>query len=167
MDLLSRDSLAAFDPIAVMTLLCGREQAARLAARELVILRCSAPPREVNTDSKLAIAEYRAARLQLLEWFITQQGLPVRALIDPPHQTDETCETYCPVCGAQFRLSEGVCPDCPDVLLQPLGDPSASARLALSAATSRILTSQTSVTTPPSSCIPYLKGQHHHEQQNG
>jgi hypothetical protein len=120
MDLLSRDSLAAFDPIAVTALLCDREQAAHLAARELVILRFSLPPQEVNTDSKLAIAEYRAARLQLLESFVAQQGLPVQAFIDPPAQTDETCKTYCPVCGAQFKRATGVCSDCPSILLQPL-----------------------------------------------
>jgi hypothetical protein len=122
MDLLSRDSLEAFDPIAVATVLCGREQAARLAARELVILRYSVP-QEVHTDSRATVAEYRAASLQLLESFVTQQRLPVRAFIDPPAQPDQTCETYCPACGVQFRLSEGVCPDCPNIFLQPLRRP--------------------------------------------
>jgi hypothetical protein len=120
MDLLSRSSLAAFDPIAVTTVLCGREQGARLAARELVILRYSLAPQEVDTDSRMAIAEYRVARLHLLESFITQQGLLVQAFVDPPAQPDGVCETYCPVCRAQFKLSEGVCPDCPNILLQPL-----------------------------------------------
>jgi hypothetical protein len=119
MDLLSRDCLAAFDPIAVTTVLCGREQAACLAAREMVILRCGTP-QELGTTSRVMIAEYRAARLQLLESFVAQQGLPVQAFIDPPSQTDETCETYCPACGAQFRRADGVCPDCPNILLQPL-----------------------------------------------
>ena len=84
MDLLSRDCLATFDPIAVATALCGSEAGARLAARELIILRCAVTTQGVDSDSKGAIAEYRAARLQLLESFVTQQGLPVQALIDPP-----------------------------------------------------------------------------------
>jgi hypothetical protein len=166
MDCLSRDAMAAFDPIAVTALLCGHERSACLAARELIILRCGIAPQNLDFTAGPAITEYRAARHQLLESFATQLKLPVQAFMDPPVQADNACKTYCPVCRAQFRLSEGVCPDCPDVFLQVLGDPSASRRLA-PAATSRTPTSQRSVTVPPASCIPLLKGHHHHEQQNG
>ena len=121
MDLVLRDSLAAFDPIAVTAVLCGRDVAAHLAAYELVTLRFSTTPQEVGAGS--AIGEYRVARLRLLESFIAQHDLAVQALIDAPARTDDTCETYCPVCRAQYRLASGVCPDCPDMPLQPLNQP--------------------------------------------
>lgn len=120
MDLLSRECLATFDPIAVATVLCGCEAGARLAAGELIILRCTVTPQGVDSDSKGAMNEYRAARVQLLEWFITQHALPVQAFIDPPAPSDESCLTYCPVCRSQFRLPEGACHDCTGILLQPL-----------------------------------------------
>jgi len=112
-DLLTRNSLAAFDPIAVATALCSPEKAARLALTEIAILRYGVLPQESD------IAEYRAARLELLDSFVKKQGLPVQELIGP-RQAETCCQTYCPACAAQFRLVEGVCPDCRDIVLQPL-----------------------------------------------
>jgi len=120
MDLLSRDSLAAFDPIAVTTVLCSSEEGARLAAREVIILRCGVMPEDMDSDSRAVLAAYRAARLRLLESFIARQALPMQPFTDPPKRCDETCETYCPACGVQFRLLEGICPDCQNIVLQPL-----------------------------------------------
>jgi hypothetical protein len=166
MDYISRDTLAAFDPIAVTALLCGHERSARLAAMELTSLRYGIAPQDVELAVRSAISEYRAARRQLLEYFAVQLKLPVKAFMDPPVRSDKASKTYCPICRAQFRLSEGVCPDCPDVLLHALGDQNAGAGPA-PASTSQVLAAKESVTTHPPFCIPSLKGQHHHERKNG
>lgn len=161
MDYISRDTLAAFDPIAVTALLCGHERSACLAARELTSLRYGIAPQDADLAVRSAISEYRAARRQLVESFAAQLKLPVQAFMDPPAQSDKASKTYCPICRAQFRLSEGVCPDCPDVLLHSLGDQSPAGQAP--ASTSQVLAAKESVTTQPAFCIPSLKGQHHHE----
>jgi hypothetical protein len=122
MDLLSYDFLSAFDPVAVAAVLCGKEQAARLAAKEWVVLRYTTVPAEADAASIEAIDEYRAARLHLLESFSAQHGLPLRAITEPPAPSDGRCKTYCPCCGAQYTLSDGLCTGCPNMVLQPLGN---------------------------------------------
>ena len=81
---------------------------------ELTSLRYGIAPKDVGFAVRSAISEYRAARRQLLESFAVQLKLPVKAFTDPPVRSDNASKTYCPICRAQFRLSEGVCPDCPE-----------------------------------------------------
>jgi len=85
MDLLSKTFLSVFDPIAVLRALCGKQEAAKRVAKELIILRCSMQPSETDSLHPEAAAESRGARIQQLEMFSAEQNLPLRPFLDRPH----------------------------------------------------------------------------------
>jgi len=119
-DLLTSDVLRRYDPIAVTTVLCGKEDGAKLLASEMVHLRFRAIDSCSDGACHQAMEEYRCVRMQLLELFAIDQGFSLSDLAERPPAAHHGARTYCPGCRAQYRLPEGLCTDCSGMILQPL-----------------------------------------------
>jgi hypothetical protein len=106
-DVLLRDLLCAFHPLAVARVIMNEKEFQIEAERELrqsIYLRRSAGAAE---GMQLA-----------LEAFIRDAGLnPDELLKAPLPQSPNSC-AYCPLCLSQFVINEGECPDCIGVQLQ-------------------------------------------------
>jgi hypothetical protein len=118
-DLISYRLLSIYDPIAVAMVLRGKDDAGKLATREMLALRYGSAS-ALDEPACAAITEYRQVRLSLLERFCSQRQLPVASWDSQPNADNPSCLTYCPCCGVQYMLSEGFCADCADIVLQPL-----------------------------------------------
>jgi hypothetical protein len=114
MDLVSYDLLEPYDPILCVATIGSKRAASRLAAKEYLNLKHRAPP-----DSP-ALQAYRGARLAALERMDQREKLGLSNLIHPPAAMDARSRSYCPHCGAQYYQQQGICTDCPEILLQPL-----------------------------------------------
>ena len=108
-DVLLRDLFCAFHPLAVASVLLSKEDARAQAERNL---RQSL----FRTDRDAASSD--AAMRRALESFLAKNGMPREELLRPPRRESQNCQTYCPLCLAQFVLAEGECPDCGDVQLK-------------------------------------------------
>jgi hypothetical protein len=118
-ELLSYHFLKDYDPIAVAAVLCTKEDAARLAVTEMVNLQYASGP-SAGDSICTALKEHRQSRLALIQSFCAQQNISIDFWNSPPNPESKDSLTYCPACGVQYRLSEGVCVDCKNILLQPL-----------------------------------------------
>jgi hypothetical protein len=112
--------LAGYDPIAVIAGLAGKDVAARLAIRELVRLRYISTPATFDEQMAAAISEYKQTRIDMIESFCSEHDIPIAGWQLAPSADDMECITYCPCCRAQYRIAEGTCVDCRNVMLQPL-----------------------------------------------
>ncbi len=108
-DVLLRDLFCAFHPLAVSCVLLSKEDARAQAERNL---RQSL----FRTDRDAASSD--AAMRRALESFLAKNGIAREELLRPPRRESQNCQTYCPLCLAQFVLAEGECPDCGDVQLK-------------------------------------------------
>jgi len=108
-DVLLRDLFCAFHPLAVASVLLSKEDARAQAERNL---RQSL----FRTDGDASSSD--AAMRRALESFLAKTGIPREELLRPPRRESQNCQTYCPLCLAQFVLAEGECPDCGDVQLK-------------------------------------------------
>jgi hypothetical protein len=108
-DVLLRDLFCAFHPVAVGCVLLSKEESRVLAERNLrqSLFRMDGDP----TSSDAAIR-------RALESFLMKIGMPPEELLNAPQRESDNCQTYCPLCLAQFVLAEGECPDCGDVQLK-------------------------------------------------
>jgi len=119
-EIISYHLLSIYDPIAVAAAVCGPDDAARLAVREMVRLQYGSDPSAFEDQTCAAIAEYQQSRLRLIESFCAEQDIPIGDWRSAPSAESAECLTYCPSCGVQYRLAEGVCTDCTSVVLQPV-----------------------------------------------
>jgi hypothetical protein len=108
-DVLLRDLFCAFHPLAVGCVLLSKGKSRAQAERTL---RQSL----FRTDDDATSSE--AAMRRALEAFLVKIGMPSQELLNAPQRESENCQTYCPLCLAQFVLAEGECPDCGDVQLK-------------------------------------------------
>ena len=118
MDKLSRDALHEYSSVVVAPALCGLETATPLLRHHLVDLNSRSDVIEHNESSPLAA--------QCAEWFgqmlavemeLALDGLEV-AVLKPPQPDDETMDSYCPKCHAQFgKATSAYCTECPNVQL--------------------------------------------------
>ena len=108
-DVLLRDLFCTFHPLAVACVLLSKGDARAQAERNL---RQSL----FRTDQDAASSD--AAMRRALESFLAKTGIPREELLCPPRRESQNCQTYCPLCLAQFVLAEGECPDCGDVQLK-------------------------------------------------
>jgi len=108
-DALLRDLFCAFHPLAVGSVLLSKGEFRVQAQRNL---RQSLFRRHGDTTSS------DAPMRRVLESFLLKTGMPPEELLSPPLRESENCQTYCPLCLAQFVLAEGECPDCGDVQLK-------------------------------------------------
>jgi hypothetical protein len=118
-DVLLRDLFCAFHPLAVGCVLLSRGDFRIQAERNLrqSLFR-------TDGDANFSDAPMRRA----LESFLMKIGMPPEELLIAPLRESENCQTYCPLCLAQFVIAEGECPDCGDIQLKkfPISPESAS-----------------------------------------
>jgi hypothetical protein len=108
-DALLRDLFCAFHPVAMGHVLLSKAESRVQAERTLrhSLFR-------TNQDATSSDAAMHRA----LESFLAETGMPPEELLSPPHRESENCQTYCPLCLAQFVLAEGECPDCGEIQLK-------------------------------------------------
>jgi hypothetical protein len=68
-ELISYQLLSIYDPVAITAVLCGKDEAAKLAAKEIAVLRYSAGPSDTDNMTLECVREYRRSRIALLESF--------------------------------------------------------------------------------------------------
>jgi len=110
-DLLLRDLFCAFHPVAVGHVLMSNKESRAQAER---LLRQAVFRSDQSADSS------DASMRRALENFLKKNEMPREELLQAPKRESENCQTYCPLCLAQFVLAEGQCPDCGDVPLKKL-----------------------------------------------
>ena len=108
-DTLLRDLFCAFHPVAVGYVLLSKKESRVLAERNL---------RQSLFRMDWHITSSDAPMLRVLQAFLMKIGMPPEALLNAPQRESENCQTYCPLCLAQFVLTEGECPDCGEVTLK-------------------------------------------------
>jgi hypothetical protein len=118
-DLISYRLLSSYEPIAVAAVLCGEKAAARLAIKEMAVLRYGAVRSQVDEPVFAALKEHRETRCSAVQAFCSQQGVPISGWDSQPTAESGECKTYCPSCGIQYTLAAGIC-DCNNIVLQPL-----------------------------------------------
>jgi hypothetical protein len=102
-DALLRDLFCAFHPLAVGHVLLSKEEyrvQAEWHFRQALF----------RMDWNLSSSD--APMLRVLQAFLMKIGVPPEELLNAPQRESENCQTYCPLCLAQFVLAEGECPDC-------------------------------------------------------
>jgi len=121
-DLVSRERLSAFDPLAIASVLCQRPDFGKLARR--VICDLQHPIRIALPDEDAAAAErwHRTALEDTLTEFLRESGMDVSALVKPPSPQDESCQSYCPRCECQYAVPAGECRDCEGIRLMPFSN---------------------------------------------
>lgn len=108
-DVLLRDLFCDFHPVAVGYVLLSKTESRIQAERTL---RQSLFRMEGDATSS------DAAMRRVLQAFLMKHEMPPEELLSPPKRESGNCQTYCPLCLAQFVLPEGECPDCGDVPLK-------------------------------------------------
>jgi hypothetical protein len=108
-DVLLRDLFCDFHPVAVGYVLLSKTESRIQAERTL---RQSLFRMDWNLTSS------DAAMRRVLQAFLLKHEMPPEELLIPPQRESGNCQTYCPLCLAQFVLPEGECPDCGDVHLK-------------------------------------------------
>lgn len=108
-DVLLRDLFCAFHPVAVGYVLLSKTESRIQAERNLRLSLFRIDSDAASSDSVMR---------RVLQAFLAKIEMPPEELLRPPHRESENCQTYCPLCLAQFVLPEGQCPDCGDVHLK-------------------------------------------------
>jgi hypothetical protein len=113
-DLLGRNLLEEFHPIAVAHVLCRPERFREFARETLQDLRHPFFPSAPTNDTASVRTEewFRDEIIAAVETTVRQAGLDPAKLAAPPEASDPSHQSYCPRCGAQFVRAEGTCADC-------------------------------------------------------
>ena len=129
-DVLSRELLSAFQPLAVAWVLCSPELF-RPFVRHLLLdlehpMQPVCPP-TANDVQRQAVSAFHQRLHTALRDFLTRQQQDPTELTRPLAPEDPSCLTYCPRCEGQFLLPAGVCENCGGLTLlafipQPLSD---------------------------------------------
>lgn len=108
-DVLLRDLFCDFHPVAVGYVLLSKTESRIQAEQNLRQSLFRMDSDATSSDSVMR---------RVLQAFLAKIEMPPEELLRPPHRESENCQTYCPLCLAQFVLPEGECPDCGDVHLK-------------------------------------------------
>lgn len=129
-DELSRDLLAAFDPVAVAKALCSRTEFEKLTARVIRALEhpLPTPSPGPQNDAALTEAYFRAELRRALDAMLLEASEDPAYLSEVPERDSPDCHSYCPRCQAQYTEGAGTCADCPGLALQPFPDDAALPR---------------------------------------
>jgi hypothetical protein len=113
-DVLRRPLLEDFHPLAAAAVLASRDHFKAFARHVLLDLRHPILPAcpSNNLQAVATEREFRETLCLAAEEFVQSAGCSVKELLQPPQRTDPTHASYCPRCGAQFVVREGVCADC-------------------------------------------------------
>jgi hypothetical protein len=125
-DLLSRQLLETFHPLAVVKVFCTQNllaQFARTVLRELHYPALPLCPRSEPTAQRTEQFWRSLVRTEV-ESCLNRWHLKPAELLLPPLPTDSTCLSYCPRCQAQFTSASGECADCGGLPLLPFSSKS-------------------------------------------
>jgi hypothetical protein len=120
-DLLGRNLLESFHPLAVAQVLCGPGQFRQFGRDVLRDLRhpFGAPVEAANTTPATQTEEFfRKLVTKRVEALLESAGIHAAQLLEAPAKSDPSHRSYCPRCGAQFVNIEGHCHDCGGVPLE-------------------------------------------------
>lgn len=118
-DVLTKNLLARFSPVAVASVLEGPDERPFVRA---FVLDLQYPLKHEITDAKA---------VETIDWMNAQQLRSCLSLIERvdrfngvlgPTEREGDSVSYCPRCGVQFVVDEGDCPDCPGVELVAFAD---------------------------------------------
>jgi len=121
-DALSRPLLEAYHPLTVAKALCPEERfknMARSCWRELNFPALPVCP-EGEPIAQETERYSRGVLQKTVEEFLRESGIDPASLLPPPTPADETCQSFCPRCLAQFTTRDGLCGDCGGLRLEPL-----------------------------------------------
>ncbi|WP_437194447.1 hypothetical protein [Planctomicrobium sp. SH527] len=119
----SRHVLQDFDPLVIAAYFCSDDVFFRLAQRRLLSLQSPTAeerPGEENARASQVFLDSRARMLTVVQELITQRGISVSELLEPPLR-DPDAESYCPRCRGQYVSGVRTCPQCTGISLQPFG----------------------------------------------
>jgi hypothetical protein len=103
---LARDLFTGFDPLPLAALLLKKGSFLELARAELHGAGFAAG--QGDEDWKHYWTERRKAVLRLLDRFEVSEPEALKA----PARLDAAAESWCPVCGTEYRAQNGACDDC-------------------------------------------------------
>lgn len=129
-DVLSRDLLAEFHPLAAARALLSDAQFADCVEPVLRDALHPLPIRREGAASEVAQAaeSWRARSSAAIETFALRQGVAPERWTNPPARSAADCRTWCPRCTQQFTLEEGTCARCWDLALKAFWPESAAFR---------------------------------------
>ncbi|MCI0348810.1 MAG: hypothetical protein L0Z53_05235 [Acidobacteriales bacterium] len=119
-DLLLKDLLRQFHPVAVAQALCRPPQFEVFASqtlRELTFPRAA----EASPEAEQTRLWWLAAELSALRSFLLKRGIDTAQWLAAPEKEPE-CASFCPRCWSQFVQREGTCPECGDLALRPFAE---------------------------------------------
>jgi hypothetical protein len=123
-DVIFRDALDRFHPIAVASVLLPKERFelfARAAIRDLRHPR--PPPKELGASARAIEGAHRATILEAVESLLRARGLDPETLAAGPDHPQPSTLAYCPRCHAEYQKTEGECEDCGGISILPLKQP--------------------------------------------
>ena len=123
-DILARHLVENAHPLAVARALSSPETFRRLSRQVLIDLRHPLLPVCPTRDALAAETEeqFRTMMHAAVSAFVRKSGLNPDELTAAPQPAESGNQSYCPRCGAQFLMIEGVCRDCGDRPLEPFQD---------------------------------------------
>ena len=119
-DLLLKNLLFAFHPVAVARQLCSEPVFMAFASRALREL--SFPlPFEGASQAEQARRWWFEQELRAVRTFLVKVGINPQELLAPPDR-EPGCHSFCPRCCSQYVPTAGVCKECGDIELCPFPD---------------------------------------------
>jgi len=111
-EVLFRDGLAAFHPLAAAAALCTKDRFAALA-RPMMLALEHPKPSEVSSDPAVCRIDawFHKKLLKRLDSLLCRVEIDPAELLRPAVPLSDS-RSYCPRCHSQFVLDEGTCPDC-------------------------------------------------------
>jgi hypothetical protein len=113
-DTLSRPLFETFHPLAVAKVFLPENRFRQFAREVLLDIRHPALPVCPSDESGPRATELfaRAALRDAAEQLLKRSGIEPGELCRPPTPADDSCQAYCPRCGAQFTTADADCVDC-------------------------------------------------------
>ncbi|MDP6848177.1 MAG: hypothetical protein QGI24_05260, partial [Kiritimatiellia bacterium] len=119
LDVVSKQVLARFHPLAVAQCLCPHQSTTEFARGLLLDLRYPLVHDGLSAEIKEVDQWYRDRTGDLFRAFLEEGGMDVESLLCPPAQLDKSSRSYCPRCRCIYTLVNGTCTDCRGVELVP------------------------------------------------
>jgi hypothetical protein len=117
-DLLARDLLAEYHPLAVGRVLCDSESFRDLARPALLDLRHPLVIQGENGESDATASWYHQCYTATTESWFKSISVDLADLLFPPLPMDEACQSFCPRCQCQYVVPEGICQACGGIPLR-------------------------------------------------
>jgi len=113
-DVVARDLLANYSPLAVAHVICRPDSFRRFARERLADLRWPMLPvcESDDEDARRTEEAFRGVLLEESERFLRHAGLDPDALSAPPERDGNASAAYCPRCDAQYAVADASCEAC-------------------------------------------------------